>query len=90
MLYASLPLTIACVQLDYPTTADGYILLTEIGRGAFATVYRAKVKERNEDVAIKVLDLEELNTNWDEIRVSVAKAIVSVRSSDCVCVCVVA
>jgi len=55
-------------QLEYPSSADAYILLSEIGRGAFATVYRAKLKIRHEEVAVKILDLEELNTNWDEIR----------------------
>jgi len=55
-------------HLEYPASADAYILLSEIGRGAFATVYRAKLKIQDEEVAVKILDLEELNTNWDEIR----------------------
>jgi len=52
----------------YPTTADGYEVYQEIGAGAFAKVYRAKVKATGEEVAIKVMDLEQFNTNWDEIR----------------------
>jgi len=52
----------------YPTTADGYDVYEEIGSGAFATVYHAVVKETGESVAIKVIDLDQFNTNWEEIR----------------------
>jgi len=55
-------------KVHYPTTADGYDVLSEIGSGAFATVFKAKVKERDEEVAIKVVDLDQFNTNWEEIR----------------------
>lgn len=53
---------------SYPCNADGYDVLQEIGVGAFATVYRAIVKDTSDQVAIKVMDLEQFNTNWDEIR----------------------
>lgn len=52
----------------WPCSADMYEVLGEIGQGAFATVYRARVKGRTEEVAIKIIDLDQFNTNWDEIR----------------------
>jgi hypothetical protein len=52
----------------YPCSATDYDVLEEIGVGAFATVYEAIVKETREHVAIKVIDLEQFSTNWDEIR----------------------
>lgn len=55
-------------QYHYPTTADAYDVFAEIGIGAFATVYRAQVKETGEEVAIKVMDLEQFNANWEEVR----------------------
>lgn len=52
----------------YPTVATSYDVYEEIGVGAFATVYQATVKETGEQVAIKIIDLDQFNTNWDEIR----------------------
>ena len=53
---------------SYPARSDGYDVYAEIGSGAFSTVYRGAVKETGEAVAIKVIDLDLFNTNWDEIR----------------------
>jgi hypothetical protein len=53
---------------SYPAQADGYDVYAEIGSGAFSTVYRGVVRESGEEVAIKVIDLDLFNTNWDEIR----------------------
>ena len=55
-------------DVHYPCTADDYDVLQEIGVGAFATVYRATVTASGEEVAIKIIDLEQFNVNWDEIR----------------------
>ena len=55
-------------DVHYPCTADDYDILQEIGVGAFATVYRATVNASGEEVAIKIIDLEQFNVNWDEIR----------------------
>lgn len=52
---------------EYPTTADGYELVEECGKGVSATVWRAVVKSTGEEVAIKNLDLENLNCSMDEI-----------------------
>ena len=53
---------------QYPTSAAAYDVFEEIGVGAFATVYHAAVHETGEHVAIKVIDLDQFNTNWEEIR----------------------
>ena len=47
------------------------MLRAEIGRGAFAIVYLAKCIPLDEDVAIKILDIDELDTSWEEVRVGV-------------------
>lgn len=52
---------------EYPTTASGYELVEECGKGVSATVWRAMVKSTGEEVAIKNLDLENLNCSMDEI-----------------------
>jgi serine/threonine-protein kinase OSR1/STK39 len=52
----------------YPCSADDYDICQEIGIGAFATVFRGVVRETGEEVAIKVIDLDQFNTNWEEIR----------------------
>ena len=44
------------------------VVSSEIGSGAFSTVYRGVVRDNGEAVAIKVIDLDMFNTNWDEIR----------------------
>ncbi|KAI7839495.1 hypothetical protein COHA_006762 [Chlorella ohadii] len=52
---------------EYPTTADAYDLVEECGRGVSATVYRAICKPYQEEVAVKLLDLENMNCSLDEI-----------------------
>lgn len=52
----------------YPTSAEGYDVYEEIGVGAFATVYHAVIKGTGENVAVKVIDLDQFNTNWEEVR----------------------
>jgi len=52
---------------EYPTNADGYELVEECGKGVSATVWRAVVKGTGEEVAIKNLDLENLNCSMEEI-----------------------
>ena len=43
----------------YPTTSEGYDVYEEIGVGAFATVYHAGIHGTDEQVAIKVIDLDQ-------------------------------
>uniref|UniRef100_A0A0D9XLL5 Protein kinase domain-containing protein n=1 Tax=Leersia perrieri TaxID=77586 RepID=A0A0D9XLL5_9ORYZ len=45
-----------------------YQLMEEVGYGAHAVVYRAVFVPRNEVVAVKCLDLDQLNNNIDEIQ----------------------
>eukprot|EP00891_Asterochloris_glomerata_P007781 jgi/Astpho2/7781/Aster-06073 len=55
------------LRKDYPTSAEDYELLEEAGRGVSATVWRAHCKPLNEYVAVKLLDLENLNCSLEEI-----------------------
>ena len=68
--------------VQYPVTADAYDVYSEIGAGAFATVYHGAVRGRGEEVAIKVIDLDAFNTNWDEIRREIST--MSLLSHPCV------
>lgn len=57
---------------DYPNKASAYALDVPVGYGAFATVYKAHIKDgarAGQNVAIKVIDLEVLEgTTFDDIR----------------------
>ncbi|KAL8475464.1 hypothetical protein ACS0TY_028209 [Phlomoides rotata] len=52
----------------FPLTAKDYELYEEVGEGVSATVFRARCLPLNENVAIKVLDLEKCNNDLDGIR----------------------
>ncbi|KAL5723691.1 non-specific serine/threonine protein kinase [Ranunculus cassubicifolius] len=52
----------------FPLEAKHYKLCEEVGEGVSATVYRALCIPLNEVVAIKVLDLERCNNDFDGIR----------------------
>lgn len=58
-------------EQKYPLSATGYAVYQEIGHGAFAIVYRAKVLATGEEVAIKVIDLDKHSMSkgelWQEI-----------------------
>ena len=57
---------------DWPTSSKQYDLIGKIGVGAFATVYRAKtIDQTARDCAIKVLNLDHVDTNLAEIRLEV-------------------
>ncbi|KAG1667649.1 hypothetical protein FOA52_004676 [Chlamydomonas sp. UWO 241] len=51
----------------YPTNAGAYEMLEECGRGVSATVFRAIVKETGEVVAVKKMNLENVQNSLDEI-----------------------
>jgi len=58
---------------DYPTSAEEYELLELIGAGSGdkTKVYRAKIKKTGEEVAIKMIDLENYGVHqFETIRVS--------------------
>lgn len=51
----------------FPTQAADYDLLEEIGRGAFAVVYRAICKPLKQVVAVKCMDLDSCNSNLKNV-----------------------
>ncbi|KAJ4729228.1 Protein kinase [Melia azedarach] len=56
------------LEKRFPVNAKDYKLYEEVGEGVSATVYRALCIPLNEIVAIKVLDLEKCNNDFDGIR----------------------
>lgn len=59
---------------DWPTDPSAYTLIGKIGQGAFASVWRATAtidEEQQRDVAVKVLNLDHVDTNLAEIRLEV-------------------
>ena len=57
---------------EWPTDHSAYDLMGKIGQGAFATVWRARTKEeQGRECAIKVLNLDHVDTNLSEIRLEV-------------------
>jgi serine/threonine-protein kinase OSR1/STK39 len=55
---------------EWPTSSSHYQLVGKIGVGAFATVYRAKTDD-NRQCAVKVLNLDHVDSNLAEIRLEV-------------------
>eukprot|EP00903_Cladosiphon_okamuranus_P013273 g12375.t1 len=58
--------------VPWPTGADGYKLDKIIGKGAFATVWKAFCATRGVHVAVKVMDLENVTHSFEDIRQEVA------------------
>jgi hypothetical protein len=61
-------------DVAYPNSAEGYTLVELIGKGMFNNeVWRATVASRNnEEVAVKIIDLEEYSQdNLESIRVRI-------------------
>jgi serine/threonine-protein kinase OSR1/STK39 len=56
---------------EWPITPDSYDLIEKIGQGAFASVWKAKTKTSGEECAIKVLNLDHVDSNLSEIRLEV-------------------
>ncbi|URD78580.1 hypothetical protein MUK42_02659 [Musa troglodytarum] len=56
------------VRRSYSASSADYRLLEEVGYGASATVYRAIYLPTKEIVAVKRLDLDRCNSNFDDIR----------------------
>lgn len=50
-------------EKKFPLNAKDYELYEEVGEGVSATVFRAHCVPLNENVAIKVLDLEKCNND---------------------------
>lgn len=58
----------AQAQQPWPSAHASYDLLGRIGRGAFASVWRARCKSTGRDCAVKILDLEGVDSNFIDIR----------------------
>jgi len=56
---------------EWPHAASSYELVSRIGQGAFATVYLATCRTTGATCAIKVLDLENVDANFTDIRLEV-------------------
>lgn len=59
--------------VPWPTGADGYKLDKIIGKGAFATVWKAYCAARRVHVAVKVMDLENVTHSFEDIRQEVSE-----------------
>eukprot|EP00542_Grammatophora_oceanica_P009947 CAMPEP_0194044514 /NCGR_PEP_ID=MMETSP0009_2-20130614/15969_1 /TAXON_ID=210454 /ORGANISM="Grammatophora oceanica, Strain CCMP 410" /LENGTH=442 /DNA_ID=CAMNT_0038689053 /DNA_START=82 /DNA_END=1410 /DNA_ORIENTATION=- len=58
--------------MEWPVTSQSYELLGKIGQGAFASVWKAVVKdETDRECSVKVLNLDHVDTNLAEIRLEV-------------------
>ena len=58
-------------NIDWPTDPKSFDLIGKIGQGAFASVWRANDKCSNRQCAIKVLNLDHVDSNLSEIRLEV-------------------
>ncbi|KAL5225896.1 hypothetical protein ABZP36_012535 [Zizania latifolia] len=58
----------AAAPPSFTANPGDYQLMEEVGYGAHAVVYRAVFVPRNKVVAVKCLDLDQLNNNIDEIQ----------------------
>ncbi|CAJ1954432.1 unnamed protein product [Cylindrotheca closterium] len=56
---------------EWPTSKDSYDLICKIGQGAFASVWKARTKDTQQECAIKVLNLDHVDSNLQEIRLEV-------------------
>mmetsp|Transcript_43320 Transcript_43320/g.104702 ORF Transcript_43320/g.104702 Transcript_43320/m.104702 type:complete len:461 (-) Transcript_43320:222-1604(-) len=56
---------------EWPTDKDSYDLICKIGQGAFASVWKARTKDTQQECAIKVLNLDHVDSNLQEIRLEV-------------------
>lgn len=54
---------------EWPTTPESYELIRKIGQGAFASVWKASAQGK--ECAIKVLNLDNVDSNLSEIRLEV-------------------
>lgn len=67
-------------EAPWPTNADGYKLDKIIGKGAFATVWKAFCAARGVHVAVKVMDLENVTHSFEDIRQEVSGLARSIAS----------
>eukprot|EP01041_Mallomonas_annulata_P007334 gene7334-14963_t len=54
-------------SFEWPTDARQYEIIQRIGRGAFSGVWKATCKNKQQEVAIKIMDLEKISTSFEDI-----------------------
>lgn len=54
-------------QISWPTEKPQYDLRIRIGNGAFSSVWKASCKSNSTEVAIKIMDLENISTSFEDI-----------------------
>ena len=54
-------------SFEWPIGAQHYSVIQRIGRGAFSGVWKARCTANNQDVAIKIMDLEKITTSFEDI-----------------------
>jgi serine/threonine-protein kinase OSR1/STK39 len=55
-------------EASWPSSADQYQLEKRVGTGAFSQVWRARCPAKESHVAIKIMDLENINSSFEDIR----------------------
>jgi len=53
---------------DWPTTSEDYQLQILVGQGAFAKVWKAWCVSKQQIVAVKIMELENVSSSFDDIR----------------------
>mmetsp|Transcript_12808 Transcript_12808/g.23742 ORF Transcript_12808/g.23742 Transcript_12808/m.23742 type:complete len:577 (-) Transcript_12808:1493-3223(-) len=71
----------AADEQDWPQTAGAYELVAQIGQGAFAKVWQARCEAMKSDVAIKIMELDNLTSSLDDIYQEVRVMLLSKNSS---------
>lgn len=69
----------------WPASREDYDLLGKIGFGAFAVVWHARCRLREEFCAIKIIDLENVDTNFVDIRLEVQSMCLSSHPNILIC-----
>ena len=70
--------------VEWPTGPESYEFIGKIGQGAFATVWKAKTREGRE-CAVKVLNLDHVDSNLSEIRQEVQAMCLSAHPNVLTC-----
>lgn len=52
---------------NWPLEANSYKFVSIVGKGSFSHVYKANRNDSLESVAIKVMDLENVSTSFEDI-----------------------
>ena len=70
----------ADTRKEYPADINAYHIISEIGKGSSATVYKAECLTNHELVAIKIIDLERVQGPLQDALVFIISFIPSILS----------